>query len=102
MPDSRNEELGIHNEISRMIKSQNLILKAEGREAFGRLDLQPRMYIFLLRRRYKEKMQLKPVRIVKKPIHPYLGTNTHVSRVSRGCTDPWALYACFTVPGYPR
>ena len=34
MSDSRNEELRIHNQISRMIKSQNLILKAEGREAF--------------------------------------------------------------------
>ena len=74
-------------------------------------------------------MQLNTVKIVKKPIHPYLGTaqackaatrtvgsdtaclllyertvpvNTHVSRVSRGCTDLWALYACFTVPEYPR
>ena len=70
MSDSRNEEPRIHNQISRMIKSRNLILKAEGREAFGRLELKPRTSILLLRWNYLQKMQLKPVKIVKKPIHP--------------------------------
>ena len=54
--DSQKEELSTHNQICKLIKNQNLILKAEGREAFlaeGReaflaLGLLPRILILLL------------------------------------------------------